>query len=107
MTYFCDLVSLRNKRETSLFSTFFTGNFHPPSLSLSSDTNTKMFKSEENGKNVVTSVLQSIGIKPSMMSGDSKAKQDARYFHICYKSNITSITCKYFSYTLFSKDCER
>lgn len=37
-----------------------------------------MFKSEENGKNVVTSVLQSIGIKPSMMSGDSKAKQDAR-----------------------------
>lgn len=50
-------------------------------LPLSSETNTKIFKSEENGKNVVTSVLQFIGIKPSMMSGDTKAKQDARYFH--------------------------
>lgn len=60
-------------------------------LPLSSETNTKIFKSEENGKNVVTSVLQFIGIKPSMMSGDTKAKQDARYFHKC---NITSITCK-------------
>lgn len=60
-------------------------------LPLSSETNTKIFKSEENGKNVVTSVLQFTGIKPSMMSGDTKAKQDARYFHKC---NITSIICK-------------
>uniref|UniRef100_A0A8W8JSE2 Uncharacterized protein n=1 Tax=Magallana gigas TaxID=29159 RepID=A0A8W8JSE2_MAGGI len=48
------------------------------------DTNTKnakMFKSEDNDKNnVVTSHLQLIGIKSSIMSGDTKAKEDARYY---------------------------
>lgn len=55
-------------------------------FSVSSDTNTKnakMFKSEDNDKNnIVTSHLQLIGIKSSIMSGDTKAKEDARYMYI-------------------------
>lgn len=43
-----------------------------------------MFKSEDNDKNnVVTSHLQLIGIKSSIMSGDTKAKEDARYIINC------------------------
>lgn len=55
-------------------------------FSVSSDTNTKnakMFKSEDNDKNNVTSHLQLIGIKSSIMSGDTKAKEDARYIINC------------------------
>lgn len=56
-------------------------------FSVSSDTNTKnakMFKSEDNDKNnIVTSHLQLIGIKSSIMPGDTKAKEDARYIINC------------------------
>lgn len=56
-------------------------------FSVSSDTNTKnaeMFKSEDDDKNnIVTSHLQLIGIKSSIMSGDTKAKEDARYIIKC------------------------
>lgn len=43
-----------------------------------------MFKSEDNDENnIVTSNLQLIGIKSSIMSGDTKAKEDARYIINC------------------------
>lgn len=43
-----------------------------------------MFKSKDNDENnIVTSNLQLIGIKSSIMSGDTKAKEDARYIINC------------------------
>lgn len=57
-----------------------------------------MFERKDNNDSVVTSDMQFAGIKPSIMSsGDTNAKQEARYFIKC-----NTITCPNFSSALFS-----
>lgn len=71
-----------------------------------------MFKSEDNDKNnVVTSHLQLIGIKSSIMSGDTKAKEDARYIINCkilrgMSQNCVDLDqCLKYVYCNYSNNC--
>lgn len=71
-----------------------------------------MFKSEDNDKNnIVTSHLQLIGIKSSVMSGDTKAKEDARYIINCnilrgMSQNCVDLDqCLKYVYCNYSNNC--